>query len=122
MAKIHIVQAAAAIILLAAPAAASAHAYPKTESPARGAILTVAPTSAWIEFDDALEPAFSGMRVVGAHGHIVSTGKAKVAPGDHHHLSVALTALAPGRYTVQWHATDTDTHKTHGSYSFTVAP
>jgi hypothetical protein len=34
------------------------------------------------------------------------------------HLSVGI--LAPGNYTVKWHVTSVDTHKTQGSFSFTV--
>jgi methionine-rich copper-binding protein CopC len=30
--------------------------------------------------------------------------------------------LAAGTYKVIWHATDADTHKTQGSYRFTVKP
>ena len=30
--------------------------------------------------------------------------------------------LAAGTYKVEWHAVSTDTHKTQGSYSFTVNP
>ncbi|GAB0115554.1 copper resistance CopC family protein [Acidisoma sp. C75] len=112
---------AAAGLMLFSQVPAFAHAYPKTESPAKGAVLHQAPTTAWIEFDDELEPAFTGMKVVDAHGRVVSEGKAKVSPGDHHHLSVALGPMKPGQYRVVWHATDTDTHKTHGSYSFRLA-
>ena len=30
--------------------------------------------------------------------------------------------LAPGIYTVEWHALSGDGHKTHGSYKFTIKP
>lgn len=113
--------AAAAVAGFLLPAGAFAHAYPQTESPAKGATVTTAPTSLWIEFDDALEPKFSGVKVTDAHGTRVDEGHATVSPTDAHHLSIGLKPLLPGKYTVHWHATDTDTHKTHGSYSFTVA-
>lgn len=99
-----------------------AHAYPQTEFPAKGATVTTAPRTLWIEFDDELEPHFTGVTVTNAAGARVDDGHAKVSSQDPHHLSVGLKPLAPGHYTVHWHATDTDTHKTHGSYSFTVAP
>ncbi|MEJ1978863.1 MAG: copper resistance protein CopC [Acetobacteraceae bacterium] len=38
------------------------------------------------------------------------------------HLVLGLPALPPGLYKVIWHATSVDTHRTEGSYSFTVAP
>ena len=32
-----------------------------------------------------------------------------------------LPKLTPGTYTVNWHVTSVDTHKTEGNYKFTVA-
>lgn len=113
--------AAVAAVTLLGQSAAFAHAYPQKESPAKGATVTTAPTSLWIEFDDELEPHFTGMTVTDAKGVRVDEGHATVSKTDPHHLSIGLKPLAPGKYTVHWHATDTDTHKTHGSYSFTVA-
>ena len=37
-------------------------------------------------------------------------------------LSVPLRPLSTGVYKVTWHATSVDTHKTEGSYTFTVGP
>ncbi len=111
----------ASLLSLLASGAAFAHAYPQHESPAKGATVTTAPTTLWIEFDDELEPAFTGVTVLDAKGARVDDGNATVSKTDVHHLSVGLKPLAAGTYTVKWHATDTDTHKTHGSYTFTVA-
>lgn len=116
-----ILAAAFAATLLSA-GGAFAHAYPQTESPAKGSTVKTAPTTLWIEFDDELEPHFTGVKVTDSMGMQVDKGDAKVSPTDSHHLSVDLKPLSPGKYTVTWHATDTDTHKTHGHYSFTVAP
>jgi len=35
---------------------------------------------------------------------------------------VPLHITAPGKYTVTWHALSQDTHKTQGSFSFTITP
>jgi methionine-rich copper-binding protein CopC len=35
-------------------------------------------------------------------------------------LQISLKALPPGTYKVRWHVLSVDTHKTEGSYSFTV--
>ncbi|HEX3984854.1 MAG TPA: copper resistance protein CopC [Acidisoma sp.] len=112
----------ASLLSLLATGAALAHAYPQTESPSKGATVTSAPTTLWIEFDDELEPKFTGVQVLDAKGARVDEGNAVVSATDLHHLSVGLKPLTAGTYTVKWHATDTDTHKTHGSYTFTVAP
>ncbi|HEX4260474.1 MAG TPA: copper resistance protein CopC [Acetobacteraceae bacterium] len=101
---------------------ASAHAYPKTETPASGSTIQTAPGTVAIEFDDELVPAFTAMTVTNAAGQSVDRGASHVGAGDKRHLSVAVQKLPAGTYTVDWHATDTDTHKTKGRYSFTVAP
>ena len=102
--------------------AALAHAYPQTETPAANGILRAAPSEVAIEFDDELEPKFSSITVRDTRGARVDDGHSRVAPNDPKHLSVGLKPLAPGVYTVQWRATDTDTHKTQGSYRFTLQP
>ena len=102
--------------------AAFAHAYPKTATPAANSTVRAAPSEVAIEFDDELEPKFSTMLVRDAHGARVDDRNPHVAPNDPKHLSVGVKRLAAGRYTVVWHATDTDTHKTEGRYSFTVKP
>jgi methionine-rich copper-binding protein CopC len=35
-------------------------------------------------------------------------------------MRVSVGSLATGTYTVTWHALSVDTHKTQGSFSFTV--
>ncbi|MCB8874613.1 copper resistance CopC family protein [Acidisoma silvae] len=114
------IAAAAFAATLAFSTGAFAHAYPQTESPAKGSTIATAPTTLWIEFDDELEPAFTGMTVTDSMGMRMDSGKATVSSTDAHHLSIGLKPLAAGTYTVTWHATDTDTHKTHGSYTFTI--
>ncbi|MCB8883835.1 copper resistance protein CopC [Acidisoma cellulosilytica] len=112
--------AAAFVATIGFSTGAFAHAYPQTESPSKGSTVTTAPTALWIEFDDELEPKFTGVTVTDSMGMRMDDGKAAVSPTDAHHLSIGLKPLAPGQYTVTWHATDTDTHKTHGTYTFTV--
>jgi methionine-rich copper-binding protein CopC len=41
-------------------------------------------------------------------------------PGHADELTVPLHITAPGKYIVTWHALSADTHKTKGSFSFTV--
>ena len=102
--------------------AAFAHAYPKTETPAADSTVQTAPSEVAIEFDDELEPKFSSMVVQDAKGVRVDDRHSHVAADDTKHLLVGVKPLAAGTYKVIWHATDTDTHRTQGSYSFTVKP
>jgi hypothetical protein len=43
-----------------------------------------------------------------------------LAPAEATRLIVDLKSLVGGTYKVIWHATSVDTHKTQGSYTFTV--
>jgi methionine-rich copper-binding protein CopC len=54
-----------------------------------------------------------------AAGHDVTVAEATVASNR---MSVTLKPLAPGTYKVTWHAVSVDTHRTQGSYEFTVKP
>ncbi len=102
--------------------AAFAHAYPRPRRPPPAALSRPRRSTVAIEFDDELEPAFSAMTVQDAAGKSVDRGPSQVAASDHRHLSVPVQKLAAGTYTVVWHATDIDTHKTSGRYTFTVKP
>ena len=112
----------AALAASAAPGLASAHALLKTAVPPVGSTLQTAPTQITIEYSEGVEPRFSTIKVQDASGARVDTGPVRTAPGDNKRLIVGLRALPPGSYKVTWQATSTDTHKTEGSYSFTIAP
>ena len=100
----------AAALLALSPLVAQA-----VDSPA-----STAPAEVAINFTEGVEPAFSGIAVLDAHGAHMETASARTAPGDNKRLAVPVAALPPGVYTVQWHATAVDTHKTEGTYRFTV--
>ena len=59
-------------------------------------------------------------QVHGPNGAAIATGKPHVAPDSNRRLTVTLPKLPPGTYTVNWHVTSVDTHKTEGNYTFTV--
>ena len=110
----------AALITLA-PLAAFAHAHLRTAQPAPDATLGAAPPEIAIEFTEGVEPRFSSIELTGPSGSSVATGPAQIAPEDSKRLSVSLPKLPPGAYTVRWHATAIDTHKTEGTFHFTVS-
>ena len=98
-----------------------AHAFLKTASPGVGSTVAEAPRQVVIDFTEGIEPAFSSITVQDQTGTRVDTGGARLVGGDTH-LMVGLKPIGPGTYTVRWHATATDTHKTQGRFRFTVKP
>ena len=103
-------------------ASAQAHPHLMTSTPMRDAKLNSAPKEIRMNFSEPLILGFTGLELKDGKGKIVSTGKAALAPGDDKKLVVRIAArLAPGAYTVAWHAVSVDTHRVTGSYGFTVA-
>ena len=99
---------------------AVAHAFLKSATPAVGSTLQTAPATVEIIFSSSVEPEFSSIVVQDATGVRVDKNDTHLAAGDDMRLSVSVGSLPFGTYTVIWHATSTDTHKTQGSFTFTV--
>jgi methionine-rich copper-binding protein CopC len=116
------IAAFAVVAALAGSAPAFAHAHLKSASPAPKSVVKAAPTEISIDFTESLEPKFSAIEVTDAAGARVDTGDVHVATDNARHLIVGLKPLHPGSYTVAWHATSIDTHKTDGTYTFEIAP
>ena len=87
-----------------------------------GSTVSAPPQQVEITFTEGVEPRFSTIAVQNGSGKRVDKGDVHTAPGKDTHLIVGLNPITPGTYKVVWHATATDTHKTQGSFSFTVAP
>jgi methionine-rich copper-binding protein CopC len=104
------------MILLGVATAAGAHARLDHAVPAVGSTVAAAPSQVTLYFSESLEPKFSSGEVRNAAGARVDHGQS--VNGKVMHLSVG--GLAAGRYTVTWHVLSVDTHKTEGSFSFTV--
>ena len=98
---------------------ASAHAFLTTASPGVGSTVSTPPREVVINYTEGVEPLFSTITVTDASGARVDTGKPHLQGGDAH-LAISLKPLMAGAYKVTWHATATDTHKTQGSFGFTV--
>ena len=107
--------------ILASAGVALAHAHLKKAEPPINSVVTTAPVEVVIYFTESVEPKFSSIEVQNAHGQRVDKGETRTAPGDATRLIASLTTLTPGTYKVMWHATSVDTHKTEGTYRFTVA-
>jgi len=107
---------------LAVSGTAFAHAALKTAVPPKNGTVRSPPTEVVIEYTEGVEPKYSTIEVQDSTGARVDTGDVHGVKGNNKRLIVGLKPLSPGTYKVIWHATSTDTHKTEGSYRFTVAP
>ena len=117
-----ILKLAAGFAFALAATAAFAHAQlDKAIPPVGGAVAS--PSEIRLKFTEGVEPRFSGVALSAEGGAAVPLGAPNVDPADNSVLIVKIgKTLPPGDYTVTWHAVSVDTHKTQGSFSFTVKP
>jgi methionine-rich copper-binding protein CopC len=113
---------AAASLSSALMSPAFAHAHLQSAEPAVGSTVEAAPTNVTCNFTEALEPHFSKLEVQDAAGKRVDSGDMHLASGNGKQMLVGLPKLGAGVYTVIWHATSVDTHKSDGRFTFTVQP
>ena len=119
----HTIPAAAVLAALSGYAgAAYAHAHLHSATPAVDSTVQASPPDVAITYTEGVEPRFSTIEVQDAAGKRVDKHDAHVASGNDKVFSVGLPPLAPGVYTVTWHVTAVDTHKTEGKFKFTVQP
>ena len=110
-----------ALIPAGAPTAL-AHALLVRSEPAANAELLTAPASVEMWFSETLEPRFSHARLIDATGaEVFSAGPSLVDPNDATRMSLALTDLQPGIYTVVWTTlSSVDGHEWVGSFPITL--
>jgi methionine-rich copper-binding protein CopC len=109
--------AAAIVVLLSRPA--FAHAFLDGAVPRVGSEIPASPGEVTLHFTQGVEPDFSKIEVQESSGASVTAGAPHIA-GDPAYFSVPVRKLSPGVYTVIWHVTSVDAHKTQGKFHFTV--
>jgi methionine-rich copper-binding protein CopC len=87
--------------------------------PRVGSVIQGAPAEVVLNFTQGVEPAFSKLEVQDQAGASVTDGAPHSGQAPNK-LAVKLKKLPPGIYTVTWHVTSVDTHKTQGKFHFTV--
>ncbi len=109
----------AVALSLAAPIAAIAHAHLVSSSPAVGETVSSA-AMLKITFSEGIELGLSKFEVTGLGGPVTGSS-ATLDAGDNKVVLIRPKApLTAGEYTVHWHVVSVDTHRTEGTYSFTV--
>jgi len=116
------VAAIAVGVALLAPAAASAHAYLVKTVPAASVILSRAPTSVQLTYDEAVEPRFAIISVTDVKARQETTGPVTRSPSDPDTLVVPIRHVGEGWYLVYWRAISVDGHPVQGAFTFAVGP
>ena len=102
---------------------AFAHAELVSANPPANGTVQAAPKEISITFSEAVEAKFSSIEVLDDKAQRLEQGKPQTVPNDPKTLRVSVKPLSAGRYKVIWHAVSSDdSHKTKGTYEFTVKP
>jgi methionine-rich copper-binding protein CopC len=115
-----LIRIAALLISLLAAGPALAHAHLRATWPEADSVGP-APNALGLAFSEIVERRLSRIAVIRPDGTAVD-GASLTEPGDPRRMELSLPALRPGTYTVKWVAVSVDTHRTEGSFRFTVAP
>jgi copper transport protein len=117
-----LVAAAAVVLALLVPAAASAHAYLIKTVPASSVILNGPPRSVQLTYDEAVEPRFAIVSVTDVDAHQETTGPVTRSPSNPDTLVVPVKRVGEGWYLVYWRAISVDGHPVQGAFTFAVGP
>ena len=78
------------------------------------------PADITIKYDAPIEKLFASLQVLDANGGNQALGQ-PIYGSDGATLSIKVSPLKPGDYTVKWAVVGADTHRTQGSYTFSIA-
>lgn len=101
--------------------AAFAHAFLERATPAVGATVEASPSAVELEFNEAVEAAFSSVEVTDRGTNQPIRGQPLEHP-EPERLVMPLPELGAGTYEVHWKVVSLDRHATEGSFKFEVAP
>jgi methionine-rich copper-binding protein CopC len=104
----------------AATSSAFAHAKLQSSDPQAGSTLDAAPKQVRLKFNEALEPAFSKIKVTGPQNSEIPVAVTTVEKADPTVMTAPLPALSSGEYHIQWSTMTHDGHKVKGEVTFKV--
>jgi copper resistance protein C len=96
---------------------AEAHAFLDHADPKVGSTIQESPSQVTVWMTQNLEPAFSKLKVFDAKGAEIDKNDTKVSGNI---MTVSLPKLPAGTYHVSWQVVSVDTHKTSGTFDFTI--
>jgi copper transport protein len=109
---------AAAVLALAFPAVASAHATLITTTPGVGQRLARSPAEVRLTFDQSVEALGTAIRVYDSKGRLLS--RQTVTSADKRTIRAPVARLSRGGYTIRWRVVSADGHVVSGLYTFGV--
>lgn len=109
------------VMVLAAPALASAHATLESSVPERGAELEQAPDAIELQFSEPVEASFGSVRLFDSSGDPVEGTENFRPGGEGSALGIRLPdGLGEGAYTATYRVISADSHPVSGGFVFTV--
>jgi copper transport protein len=111
-----------AVVALAVPASASAHAYLVRTVPSASGTVDTPPAQVSLTYSEPVEPRFAIVSVSDAGGHQVTSGRPQRSPADADTLVVPLQRVPEGWYLVYWRVISVDGHPVRGAFTFAVGP
>jgi copper resistance protein C len=108
-----------ALIALAMPTSADAHAALVRSVPGNRAVLTQPPASLDLCFNEAVEVKFSSVTLKDAKGTAVALGELKAA-GDLKCVQAPVPAIGAGAYTVHYRVLSQDGHVVEYGFQFSI--
>lgn len=103
--------------LLFTATSAWAHAFLDHADPKVGSTVHESPSQVTVWMTENLEPAFSKLQVFNANGTEVDRKDTKV---NGNVMTVSLPKLIAGTYRVSWQVVSVDTHRTSGTFDFSL--
>jgi copper transport protein len=121
-ARIALVFAVAAVVLVL-PSAAAAHAYLIRTTPTASGVLNTPPREVALTYDEAVEPRFAIISVTDTTGHQQTTGPVRRSAANPDTLIAPLRPNLPqGWYLIYWRAISVDGHPVQGAFTYAVGP
>ena len=108
------------LALLALPAfSASAHSQLDSSTPAANSVVSTAPTSIVLDFNEGIQASLADVRLYDSKGKRITLGSPHAGANDSI-VTVSVPSIGTGLFAVIWRVTSADGHPVDGAFSFQV--
>lgn len=109
-----------ALVMVAFPSGASAHAVLDSSSPSASQSLADSPEEIRLDFSEAVESTFSRIQLFDSDEKEIDTGPVVRSTTDDSVISATVPGLGNGVYVVVWRVVSVDGHPVSGAFPFSV--